>query len=50
MKTYVVTAVVDFEVEADSEEDAIVIAEQGMADIVSFSCRASVCYDDEEEE
>ena len=48
-KTYVVTAIVDFEVEADDEEDAYVKAEYGFGDMCSFEGKSVECFDDEEE-
>ena len=47
-KTYVVTALVDFEVEAENERDAISNAELWMGDISSFHGKSVICYDDEE--
>lgn len=50
MKTYVVTATVEVEVEANSEKEAIMIAEESLSfDIVSFSKASVICYEEEEE-
>lgn len=50
METYLITAQVDFEVEANSKEEAISYAEQGMGDIAYFKCKSVLNFGDEVEE
>ena len=51
MKTYVVTATVEIEVEANSEKEAIMIAEESLGfDIVSFSKASAMTFDEEVED
>lgn len=49
-KLFVVSANVDFEVEAENENEAILLVEMGYGDISSFCGACAICYDDEEEE
>ncbi len=49
MNTYIVTAQVDIEVEAESEKDAISEAEMLVGfEVVSFKALSIFCCDDEE--
>ena len=50
MKTYVVTALVDIEVEAENEEEAISNAELGYGYIDNVINKGVMCYDEEEDD